>query len=129
VQVNLIENLVPTVEILCPLDDNIHACTQHLLLFREIVRVVDNEWANLVDIASVQGLNLLTVHPGSMEAGLLYEHFLNTLLCQNPLSKLGVMMQNPMGLNYRENCKALPKHISHSNARRRNLKKLRFSSY
>jgi hypothetical protein len=31
-----------------------------LLICREVLRGVDNEWANHVDIASVQGGNLLT---------------------------------------------------------------------
>jgi hypothetical protein len=39
--------------------------------FREISHSVNNGWANLVDIASTRGLNLLTVQLGSMEAGLL----------------------------------------------------------
>jgi hypothetical protein len=63
-----------------------HACTHCLLFCRDILLGIDNEWANLVDIASVQGFNRLnTVQPGSMEAGLLYEHFFKTLLSPMPL--------------------------------------------
>jgi hypothetical protein len=53
-----------------PLDDIIHACTHWLLFFREILCGVNNEWANLADKASIQGLNLLTLQPGGIEAGL-----------------------------------------------------------
>jgi hypothetical protein len=42
------------------LDDNIHACTHRLLFCRGILHGVSNEWATLVDIASIQGLNILT---------------------------------------------------------------------
>jgi hypothetical protein len=35
--------------------------------------------ANLVDVASVQGIHLFTVQSGSMEAGLVCEHFFKTL--------------------------------------------------
>jgi hypothetical protein len=46
---------------------------------REILHGVDHECTHLVDIASVQGLNILTtVQPGSMEAGLLCEPFFKT---------------------------------------------------
>jgi hypothetical protein len=59
--------------------DKIHACTQKLLLFREILRGIHNGWANIVDIASIQGLNFLTVQPGSIAAGLQCERFFKTL--------------------------------------------------
>lgn len=57
-----------------PFDDVLDACTHHLLLCRVFLRGVDNERANLVDIASVQGLTLLSVHPGSMEAVIPCDH-------------------------------------------------------
>jgi hypothetical protein len=62
-------------------------CTRHLLFCREILPCVDTGWANLVDIASVQGLNLITVQPGGMEAGLLCEHFFRTLLSPKTMVK------------------------------------------
>jgi hypothetical protein len=58
-----------------PLDEIIHACTHRLLFCREPLRGVDTEWPNVVDIGSIQGLNLLRAQPGSMEAGLLCERF------------------------------------------------------
>jgi hypothetical protein len=54
--------------LLTTLHDVVHARTHRLLFCRERVLGVDNEWANLDDIASVQALNLLSVQPGSMEA-------------------------------------------------------------
>jgi hypothetical protein len=36
---------------------------------------VHNDWANLVDMASVKGLNLLAVQPNGMEARLMGTHF------------------------------------------------------
>jgi hypothetical protein len=60
------------------------------MLFRnlsgfQVLRCVDNEWANLVDIASVRGLNPLTVQLGSMEAGLLCKHLFENHCLQNLL--------------------------------------------
>jgi hypothetical protein len=46
-----------------------------VLFYRETLRGIINEWVNLVYIASIQGEYLLTVQPGSMEAGLLCEHY------------------------------------------------------
>jgi hypothetical protein len=64
-----------------PLHDIIQACTSRLLFYMEILPGVDNECENLDDMASVQGLNLVTkVQPGGMEAGLLCEHFFKTLM-------------------------------------------------
>jgi hypothetical protein len=63
-----------------------HACTHRLLFCKEILRHVDDEWANLVDKARVQDLNLLTI-PGSMVAGLSCEHFFKHCCPPNPLSK------------------------------------------
>jgi hypothetical protein len=63
-----------------PLDDTIPACTHRLLLCRKILCGGKNEWANLVEMASIQGLNPIAVQPGSMEAGLLCKHFFKTVL-------------------------------------------------
>jgi hypothetical protein len=43
-------------------DDIIHPCTHQLLFCREILPGADHEWANLVDIANIQGLNPFAVH-------------------------------------------------------------------
>jgi hypothetical protein len=44
-----------------PVNDTLHACTLRLLFSREILRAVDSEYATIhVDIASVQGFNLLS---------------------------------------------------------------------
>lgn len=65
-----------------------HTCTHRLLFVREALCGVDNEWANLVDRGSVQGLNLLTtVQSGSMEAGFLSEHLFKTLVSPRTTGK------------------------------------------
>jgi hypothetical protein len=61
------------------LDATIQACTQQLLFCRGILCGVNNEWEDLVDIARIRGLNLLTVQPGNLEAGPLCEHFFKIL--------------------------------------------------
>jgi hypothetical protein len=48
---------------------------------------------NLVDIASGRGLNILTVQPGSMDAGHLCEHFFKTSLSPTPTSKSSFPLQ------------------------------------
>jgi hypothetical protein len=61
-----------------PLDDISHACTHQLLFCREIVRVINNEWAN--HVASIPGLNLPSVQPGSIGTVPLCEQFYKTML-------------------------------------------------
>jgi hypothetical protein len=60
--------------------DNVkQTCTHRLLFCTETLCGVDNESANLVGIASVQGFNLHTVQHGCMEAGLFCEHLFKAL--------------------------------------------------
>jgi hypothetical protein len=61
-----------------PLDDISHACTHRLLFCREIERFINNEWAN--HVASITGLNLPSVQPGSIGAVPLCEQFYKTIL-------------------------------------------------
>jgi hypothetical protein len=58
-----------------PSDDIVPVCAHRLLFCRDILFGVHNDWANLVDMASVQGLNLLAVQPNGMEARLMGTHF------------------------------------------------------
>jgi hypothetical protein len=67
--------------------DIILACTHLLLFCRAILRGTDNAWGNLVNVLSLQSLNLLTVQPGSMEARLSCEHFFNALSSPNTSAK------------------------------------------
>jgi hypothetical protein len=79
VQVNFIGHLVPTVEIVGMAYFTHVNCL--LLLFREILRGFNNKWANLVDIASLQGVNPLTVKPGSIQKQGSYVNSLSKHYC------------------------------------------------
>jgi hypothetical protein len=70
-----------------PSDGKNHAGIHRLLFFRDILGGVGKKWANLVGISGCQGLNLLAVHPGNIEAGLICGHFLKTLLSQTATVK------------------------------------------
>jgi hypothetical protein len=93
------------------LDDKTHACTHRLQFSREIFPGVNNEWEDLFDIAHIQGLNLLAVQPGRMEAGLFYEHFSRHRCLQkqllNPyyIHNIGLLFVNFSVLNRNQICK------------------------
>jgi hypothetical protein len=92
------------------LDNKTYACTHRLQFSREIFRGVNNEWENLFDIAHIQGLNLLAVQPGRMEAGLFCEHFSRHRCLQkqllNPyyLHNIGLLFVNFSVLNRNQIC-------------------------
>jgi hypothetical protein len=66
-----------------PLEDLYDSCIFSLLFCREVLCGVNNEWANLVDIASIQGLNILTVQPGSRKARLFCENVFQDIVSKN----------------------------------------------
>jgi hypothetical protein len=68
-----------------PVDDTNCACTHHLLFCRDILRGIGNEWANLVDMAGVQGLHVLAGQLCSIEAGPSHEYFPKHCCLQEPL--------------------------------------------
>jgi hypothetical protein len=73
-----------------PLDHVLHARTLLLLICREIISGIDNEWANFVNMAGFQGLHFHTVQPSSMEAELSCEHFFKTFL--SPTTNVKTML-------------------------------------
>jgi hypothetical protein len=57
------------------------------VVFQGHLRWRRQKMANLVGISGCQALNLLAVHPGNIEAGLICGHFLKTLLSQTTTVK------------------------------------------
>jgi hypothetical protein len=70
-----------------PLDDNLRMCPNRLLFCGAILPGVNNDWAYVIDIASIPDLNLLTAQAGSTEVELLCEYFSKTLLSPKTTAK------------------------------------------